>query len=135
MRRRPGLEPQAIVPGATVAVAVIAVAVATSRAVDATHLNERSYLILPLVEVALVGLFAGGWSAARRCRRAPLVHGAAAAISAVVACCVPAVGIRLVRGDEVAWEAVVVWLLSALAAGTAGGLASLRPRHRADSPG
>jgi putative membrane protein (TIGR04086 family) len=133
--RRPALEPTAITSGATVAVVSVVASVAVSRAVQATVIDERSYMILPLVELALVGLFAGGWTAARRGRPAPLVHGAVAAIVAVVACCVPAVGIRLARGDDVAWSAVVVWLLSALAAGTAGGLASLRPRHRADSPG
>ena len=129
------LEARAVVPGAAVGIVAIALAVLASRLSDAAVDDDRAYLILPLVELGMVGLFSGGWLAALRCRRSPLVHGAAAALSAIVVCAAAGVAGRLAGGDDVPWASVAVWLLLALAAGTAGGLASLRPRDRADSPG
>jgi putative membrane protein (TIGR04086 family) len=129
------LEGRAIVPGAAVGILTIAVAVLVSRLTNVVGDDDRTFLVLPLVEVGIIGLFSGGWVAALRCRRAPLVHGAAAALAAVGACCAAAVVGRLAGGNDVPWASALVWLLLALAAGTAGGLMSLRPRRRADSPG
>jgi putative membrane protein (TIGR04086 family) len=120
---------RAIVPGAAVGIVTIALTALASRVTGVVGDDDRSYLILPLVELGLVGLFSGGWVAALRCRRAPLVHGAVAALVAIAVCCVAAVVGHLAGGDDVPWAAVLVWLLLALAAGTAGGLASLRPRQ------
>ena len=123
------LEPRALVPGAAVGIVTIALTALASRITGVVGDGDRSYLILPLVELGLVGLFSGGWVAALRCGRAPLVHGAVAALVAIAVCCVAAVVGHLAGGDDVPWAAVLVWLLLALAAGTAGGLASLRPRQ------
>lgn len=127
------LDLRAVVPGAAIGIVSIAAAVLASRLSDAAGNDDRSYLVLPLVELGLVGLFSGGWVAALRCRRYPLAHGAAAALAAIVVCCVAALLGHLAGGDDVPWAAVLVWLLLALAAGTAGGLASLRPRQSRQS--
>jgi len=134
MRPRPGLEARAVVPGAAVGIVTVAVAVLASRLSGAADGAGRAYLLLPLVELGVIGLFTGGWLAALRCRRAPLVHGAAAASGAIGACAATAVIGHLAGGGDVPWAAVVVWLLLAVAAGAAGGVAGLRPRHRTDSP-
>jgi hypothetical protein len=124
-----GLEAGAIVPGAAVGIVTIAVAVLAGRLSGAVDDGQRAYLLLPLIELGLAGLFTGGWLAALRCRRAPLVHGAVAGLVAVGVCTAAAALGRLAGGDDVAWATVAVWLLLAV-----GALASLRPRHRTDSP-
>jgi peptidoglycan/LPS O-acetylase OafA/YrhL len=135
-RARPRLEQRALIPGTAVGVLSIAAAVLASRLSGAAADDDRAFLILPLVELAIVGLVSGGWLAALRCRRAPLVHGAVAALGAVVLGCVASMASHLAGGDAVPWAAVAVWLLLALAAGTAGGLVSLRPQptRRRGSP-
>jgi hypothetical protein len=117
---------------------VLGGAVGAAGLVAAGGLGEatsESALAVPLLILALTGLGAAGWIAARRCRHAPLVHAASAALLAVVA--VGAVGVlRLaLDGDEIPAAVVATWLLLAVAAGTGGGLAALQPSSRADSPG
>jgi len=132
---RSGLEPRAVVPGAAVGIVAIAVAVLAGRLSGAVDDPQRAYLVLPLTELGVVGVLTGGWLAALRCRRGPLVHGLAAAIAAVGVCTATAVVGHLAGGDDVPWAGVAVWLLLAVAAGAAGRHAGPRPRDRADSPG
>jgi len=118
----------AIAPGALVGGAALAIAAGIGRATDAVD-DDRMAIVVPLLQLALVGLAVGGWLAARRTGRAPLAHAIAAAVVAVVVVGAVAASVS----GAVAWGAAVVWLLLAVAAGTVGGLAALRPRGKAES--
>jgi hypothetical protein len=138
-RFRRGLDLPALVVGALVGAAtLLAIALVGARLdVSADDPDTSGPLVGFLLLLAVVGLGASGAVAARRCRRAPLVHGAGAAIVAVLTVEIAAVLRQLVTGDPIAWWPGAAWLLLALACGTAGGLAVLRApraRRRADSP-
>jgi uncharacterized membrane protein YfcA len=129
------LDPMAVARGTGLALAVGVCAAVAAHALDAVG-EDGSPLALPLLLVAVAGLAAGGWVAARACARNPLAHAGAAAVAAVVVLLLANVARQLANGDDVRWSYVALWVPLALAAGVAGGLTALRqPRHRADSPG
>ncbi|HEY8527097.1 MAG TPA: hypothetical protein VIL48_19150 [Acidimicrobiales bacterium] len=111
--------------GTAVALVVGGGAALVANAVDAVT-DEGSALALVLLLITLAGLGAGGWVAARTSRRAPLTHGAAAALAAVAVLLVVNVIRRAVGGDSVDAAYLLVWLPLALACGLAGGVAALR---------
>lgn len=129
------LEAVPIATGACIGAMSLLLTAGLGRATGATDGDDGSAWAFPLVVLALAGLGAAGWVAARRCRSAPLIHAAAAAVGAVVLVSVVAVVRLLVAGDDVRWGLGAVWLLLAVATGIAGGLWALRPSHKANSPG
>lgn len=133
MRARLELLP--IAAGAIVGVPVLAAAGSLAQATDAAESSGRTWLLVALMLLAVGGLAAAGWIAARRCRRAPLSHAAAAALTVAVAAEVVAVARVWVAGDDIRFGAAAGWLLLALAAGVGGGLTALRPPPKADSVG
>jgi len=133
MARR--LDYGAVAIGAGVGIAVLAAAAVVANLAGAADDDAPFLVVALLVSGVLTGLGAAGWTTARRCSSAPLVHGAVAALAAVVAAEAVVLLRQLVRDESVAWAPAVTWLLLGLAAGLAGGLSALRPRDRADSPG
>jgi ribose/xylose/arabinose/galactoside ABC-type transport system permease subunit len=140
-RFRRALDLRALAAGATVGLAVLAAVVVIAAWVDAPSLGDDGSREGPLVEVLLsvaaLGLVAAGAMAARRCRRAPLAHGAGAAVAAVVVAEVTVTIRQVASGDPIRGWAAAGWLLLGLACGLIGGLAVLRAprlRRRADSP-
>jgi hypothetical protein len=130
-----GLDAEALARGAGVALAVVIVAAVAARLLGAVG-GDGSPLALPLLLVAMAGLVAGGWVAARACLRSPLTHAALAALVAIAALLAVNVVRQVIEGEDVRWSFVALWVPLAVASGLAGGLAALRPpRHRADSPG
>jgi hypothetical protein len=124
----------AVARGAAVALVVGGVAAVVANVVDAVN-DEGSLLAIVLLLATLVGLGAAGWVAARACRRAPLIHGAAAALTAVAVLLVVNVVRRLAGDDDLNASYIVVWLLLALACGLGGALVTLRsPRGHAPGP-
>jgi hypothetical protein len=120
----------AIAQGALVGIAALAISAGIGRATDAVD-DENIAVVVPLLQLAVVGLAVGGWMAGRRASRAPLVHAVVAAIVAVVVVGV----VAAVLSGGVAWGPALTWLLLAVAAGALGGLVALRPRGRAESAG
>lgn len=134
-RAAPGLDLLAIARGGGLALVVGLVAAVAAHLLDVVG-EDGSPLALPLLLMAVGGLVAGGWVAARACARNPLTHAGAAAVAAIVVLLAANVARQLLDGDDIRWSYTALWLPLALAAGLAGGLAALRPpRHRADSPG
>jgi uncharacterized membrane protein YfcA len=130
-----GLDVLAIARGGGLALGVCLVAAVTAHLLDVVG-EGGSPLALPLLLVAVGGLVAGGWVAARACARNPLTHAALASVAAIAILLAANVARQLLDGDDIRWSYTVLWLPLALAAGLAGGLTALRPpRHRADSPG
>jgi hypothetical protein len=130
----------ALATGAAVGLAALAAVALLSAQLD-TSLDDDGTgggaLVEVLLSLAAVGLVAAGAIAARRCRRAPLVHATGAAVAAVVVVALAVAARQVAAGDTVRWWALAGWLLLAVACGVAGGLAALRaPRwhRRADSP-
>ena len=70
-----GIDPAAVGRGGALALAVGLVAAVAARVLGAVG-GDGSPLALPLLLVALGGLVAGGWVAARACLRNPLTHAA-----------------------------------------------------------
>jgi hypothetical protein len=129
------LDGAAVLRGGGVALVIVGATMLVANLVDAVS-DDGSPAALPLVLVALVGLAAGGWAAARVCHSAPLSHGAVAALAATAVLLAVNLGVQLARSEDVHWRYVVVWLLLALASGLVGALVALRtPARRADSPG
>jgi hypothetical protein len=118
----------AIGQGALVGAVALAISAGIGRATDAVD-DDNIALVVPLLQLAVVGLAVGGWMAARRASRSPLVHAVVAAIVAVVVVGAAAA----VLSGEVAWGPALAWLLLSVAAGALGGLVALRPRGRAES--
>lgn len=98
--------------------------------------NDNSGLATGLVLVAVIGFLLGGGCAAWVQRvDAPLTHGIiTAALTYSVAQAVFIV-VRLVRGDDVQWFAVVFNLTVATFAGLLGGVLGQRLRSRGFVPG
>lgn len=111
--------------GTAVALVVGGGAALLANALDAVT-DDGAALALVLLLVTLAGLGAGGWVAARASRRAPLTHGAGAALAAVAVLLVVNVVRRAVGGDSVDAAYLLVWLPLALACGLAGAVAALR---------
>jgi ribose/xylose/arabinose/galactoside ABC-type transport system permease subunit len=139
-RFRRALDVRALALGAAVGLATLAAVGVVAAGVDAPSVGDgsrRGPLVEVLLSLAALGLVAAGALAARRCRRAPLAHGTAAAVAAVVVAEVLVVMRQALADDPFRGWAVVAWLLLAVACGLTGGLVALRAprlRRRADSP-
>ncbi len=123
------VDPKAVLTGAGIAAVVAAIAVAVAQAISSlTDFNAN----LPLYFVLLGGLANGGFVAARLQPRAPLTHGALAAIVGLLAIIVVSVVVRIALGREQADPVALVFhLFMASSAGILG--AYLSARHpRAD---
>lgn len=136
MSGRPPVDAAAVARGAAPALAVTATAGVAANLLDVA--GESSPLAVALLVVMLAGLGVGGWVAARSCRRAPLIHGAAASLAAVAVLLAVNLVRRLAGDGDVdgAYGAyAVVWALLALACGLAGALAALGTPRRRPSAG
>ena len=146
MSPRPEVDAGAVARGAAVATVTGGAAAIAANLLDAGDTGDGggSALAVPFLLLTLVGLAAGGWVAARACRRAPLAHGAGAAVAGVAVLLVVAAVVRAVGdGDGPSAAYAGIWLLFAVACGIGGALFALRGpaphpsgrsrRHRADS--
>jgi uncharacterized membrane protein YfcA len=98
--------------------------------------NGNSGLATVLVLVAVVGFLIGGGCAAWVQRvDAPLTHGVITAALTYTAAQAVFIAIRLVRGHDVQWFAVVFNLTVATFAGLLGGILGQRLRSRGFVPG
>jgi hypothetical protein len=123
------IEVGALARGAAVAAVVGGGSAIAANLLDAGDTGDGggSTLAVPLLLVTLVGLAAGGWVAARACQRAPLAHGAGAAVAGVVVLlAVNAVRQAVGDGDGPDAAYAGIWLLFAVACGVGGALFALR---------
>jgi len=98
--------------------------------------NDRSGLATALVLVAVVGFLVGGGCAAWVQRvDAPLTHGVITAALTYTVAQALFIAVRLLRGQDVQWFAVVFNLTVATFAGLLGGILGQRLRSRGFVPG
>jgi putative membrane protein (TIGR04086 family) len=123
------LDWQGIRDGAALALAVAVVTMVAVEVVDAAvGLHRGSNWVFPFYAVVLGGLVAGGRLSARRRLDAPLLHGAAAALSAYAVIAVVGVLLRLVVDKEADPVALIFNGLMAASAGILGGLLAGPPQ-------
>ena len=98
--------------------------------------NDDSGLATGLVLVAVIGFLLGGGCAAWVQRKdSPLTHGIVTAALTYSAAQAVFIVVRLARGDDVQWFAVVFNLTVATFAGLLGGVLGQRLRSRGFVPG
>ncbi len=124
------LDPRAVLVGAVVSL-VIAVPPAVLAQIQSDRdALEGSNWVLALFAVVLIAFVAGGYVAAKRTRREPLVTGALAAVAAFVVVQGYGVARRLADGDEIRWFGILFAALLAASCGTVGAIvASARGRR------
>ncbi len=124
------LDLRAVVIGAVVAL-VIAVPPAVLAQVQSDRdALEGSNWVLVLFAVVLLAFVAGGYVAAQRARREPLVAGALAAVTAFVVVQGYGVARRLADGDEIRWFGILFAALLAASCGTVGAIVASARGHR-----
>lgn len=124
------LDLRAVVIGAVVAL-VIAVPPAVLAQVQSDRdALEGSNWVLVLFAVVLLAFVAGGYVAAQRTRREPLVAGALAAVTAFVVVQGYGVARRLADGDEIRWFGILFAALLAASCGTVGAIVASARGHR-----
>lgn len=122
----------AIRAGAMVAlVFAIPLSVGASLAADNDHPGVATILVIG----ALIGFVIGAGSAAWAQRTGtPLSHGIVTASSTYLVAQTVFVVVRLVRGDDVRWFAIVFNLMAVVGAGLVGGLLGRRLQARGITP-
>lgn len=120
----------AVRTGAALSLAVIVVTIAVVAVVDAAvGIPAGSDWVFLFYGVALAGLVAGGWRAARRRPDAPLLHGVLAVLVAYAVVSVIALVVRLATDRDLD---PVAFAFNALMAASAGILGTvLAERHTA----
>ena len=123
------LDPRAVLVGAVVSL-VIAVPPAVLAQIQSDRdALEGSNWVLALFAVVLIAFVAGGYAAAKRTRREPLVNGALAAVAAFVVVQGYGVARRLADGDEIRWFGILFAALLAASCGTVGAIVAAARGH------
>lgn len=123
------LDPRAVLFGAVVSL-VIAVPPAVLAQIQSDRdALEGSNWVLALFAVVLIAFVAGGYAAAKRTRREPLVNGALAAVAAFVVVQGYGVVRRLADGDEIRWFGILFAALLAASCGTVGAIVAAARGH------
>lgn len=123
------LDPRAVLFGAVVSL-VIAVPPAVLAQIQSDRdALEGSNWVLALFAVVLIAFVAGGYAAAKRTRREPLVNGALAAVAAFVVVQGYGVARRLADGDEIRWFGILFAALLAASCGTVGAIVAAARGH------
>jgi putative membrane protein (TIGR04086 family) len=125
-----GLDHPALLRGIVVA-AIVAVPAGVIAQFVGDSDSRPGWFGTLLFLVALAGLAAGGYVAARDQRRGtPLTHGILASVTTFAV--VEAVGIvrRLITSTDISWSRIASSLLLSLIAGTIGGLLGMRRARR-----
>lgn len=118
---------KAVLAGAALALAVLGITIGAVAVIDAAvGLARGSDWVFLFYAVALSGLAAGGWLAARRCPDAALAHGLLAALGAYVVLAFGVVIIRLMLDRDIDPVALAFNALTAASAGILGTLIAER---------
>jgi len=124
---------RAVALGAGVALAVAVPVIVASSVIG---IDEQSNAIFAAFLLYLAGQSAGGWLAARRQPDAPLGNGAMAAIAAYAVLALVASVIRIVRGESLDPQSLILNAFLAASAGILGGVIAMGKRSPspADQP-